>query len=117
MDRWYRRNAWIFSELVAAALLLAALQKLPYFYYVDIRIVVTLIALAMLLDSRTKKFTSWKAAFIALAVVYNPLLPLHLTRQIWQGLNIAGAAIFVGHFVHLTLLWRAPVNDAAATRP
>lgn len=33
----------------------------------------------------------------ATALLYNPILPIHLTRQIWSVLNLATAGLFISH--------------------
>jgi hypothetical protein len=46
---------------------------------------------------RTKTFSVWIRLFFA--AVFNPIVPLHLTRGAWSILNIAAGALFVGQFV------------------
>jgi hypothetical protein len=41
--------------------------------------------------------SGWLGNFVA--AVFNPIVPLHLTRGAWSILNIAAGALFVGHFV------------------
>ena len=43
----------------------------------------------------------------ATSILYNPFLPIYLTREIWSILNAVSAGLFVGH------LWalRQLVND------
>ena len=48
---------------------------------------------------RTKTFSVWIGLFLVIAAVFNPILPLHLTRGAWSILNIAAGALFVGQFV------------------
>ena len=71
-------------------------QKLPI-----LRAVVT--AAAVLLTAfayqRTQTFSVWIGVFLVVAAVFNPIVPLHLTRGAWSILNIAAGALFVGHFV------------------
>ena len=44
-------------------------------------------------------FQRWIGLFLVVAAVFNPIVPLHLTRGVWSILNIAAGALFVGHFV------------------
>ena len=71
-------------------------QKLPIF-----RVVVTVAAalLTAFAYQRTKTFSVWIGVFLVVAAVFNPIVPLHLTRGAWSILNIAAGALFVGHFV------------------
>src|SRR6516162_7036604 len=88
-------------HIVPAAMLFAALGYWPYGYYMLLRVVVT--AAAALLTAfayqRTKTFSVWIGLFLVIAAVFNPILPLHLTRGAWSILNMAAGALFVGHFV------------------
>src|SRR6516165_6076036 len=45
---------------------------------------------------RTKAFSVWIGLFLVIAAVFNPIVPLHLTRAAWSILNIAAGALFVG---------------------
>jgi hypothetical protein len=88
-------------HIVPAAMLFAALGHWPYSFYMLLRVVVT--AAAVLLTAfayqRTKTFSVWIGLFLVVAAVFNPIVPLHLTRGAWSILNIAAGALFVGHFV------------------
>ena len=44
------------------------------------------------------------------SILYNPFLPIFLTREIWSLLNVVSAALFVGHLCALRQL----VNDHLA---
>jgi hypothetical protein len=88
-------------HIVPATMLFAALGHWRYGYYMLLRVVVT--AAAALLTAfayqRTSTFSVWIGLFLVVAAVFNPIVPLHLTRGAWSILNIAAAALFVGHFV------------------
>lgn len=85
----------------SAAFLLLALLPLPYGYYTLLRIAICLVAawIAYVQWKHDDAFSGWVVAFGGLAILYNPLLPVHLTREIWNMLNVASAAIFLGHFL------------------
>jgi hypothetical protein len=48
---------------------------------------------------RTKTFSVWIGLFLVIAAVFNPIVPLHLTRGAWSIENTAAGALFVGQFV------------------
>ena len=81
-------------------MLVAALGQWPYGYYTLLRVVVCIAALllALAIFRRADEITLWCAAFIAVGIVFNPLLPLHLTRAIWGFVDFAIAILFVVHF-------------------
>jgi len=60
--------------------------------------VVCLAAIVIAADSHNKPNAgAWPLAFIALAIIFNPIIPLHLGRTVWLPVDIAAAMIFVGH--------------------
>jgi hypothetical protein len=61
-----------------------------------LRFVVCVAAALLALDiyRRADEITLWCAVFVALAIVFNPLVPLHLTRAVRGVLDLAGAAFF-----------------------
>ncbi len=81
--------------LFVACLLIAAVATLPYGYYVLLRWVVTATALYAAWSSFRAKRELWFYFLGLVAIVFNPLLPLHLTREIWQPLDVAAASLFV----------------------
>lgn len=86
---------------IPAALLLAAIMPLPYGYYIALRLVVCIAAawLAVLDYQRTATVTPWVIGLGVVAILFNPVVPVHLTREIWFFLNIATAALLGVHFL------------------
>jgi hypothetical protein len=82
-------------------MMLIAIGHWPYGYYMLLRVVVLAasLLLAGLIYQRTKQFTIWLGLFLIAALVFNPFVPLHLTRGVWSILNVAAAGLFVGHFI------------------
>jgi len=84
-----------------AVMLVTSLGAWPYGYYMLLRVVVCVAAAMLLVGDvyrRAGKITLWCAAFAATAMLFNPLVPVHLTRAIWAPINLAGAALFAVHF-------------------
>ena len=83
-----------------AALLLAAVFPWPYGYYVLLRLTVTLVSgwVAFQCWKQDKSISGWVAAFGAVALLYNPVLPIFLTKALWVPINIATAALFIWHY-------------------
>ena len=81
-------------------MLVLSLAHWPYGYYLLLRAVVmaSALLLAGLIHQQTKQFTIWLGVFLVVALLFNPFVPLHLTRGAWSILNVAAAAIFAGHF-------------------
>lgn len=90
---------------VPAALLLLATARLPYGYYTFTRIVVcaagALLAYTGWNEGRMQR--AFAIALVLMAVLFNPLIPIHLGREVWLFLDLAAAAIFGAHLVLVRL--------------
>jgi hypothetical protein len=79
--------------------LLGALGDLPYGYYQFMRFIVCGCAIAcafFALQSADKVGTA-VVAFGCVALLFNPVLPIHLKRDVWAVLDLATAAAFATH--------------------
>lgn len=85
--------------LAPAALLVVAILPWPYGYYTFLRICVCGASafLAYRQWSRRGRLDGWAGGLAIVAVLYNPLIPVHLTKGMWAVLNLAAAAALVGH--------------------
>lgn len=83
------------------ALVLLALFPLPYAYYVFLRIVMFLFCgfLAYKQWVEESAADKWVVVLGALALLYNPIFPIYLSREIWSVLNILTAAAITVHFL------------------
>lgn len=86
--------------LPAAMLVVAALGRWPYSYYMLLRVIVCITAAWLAIETyqRTRMATAWCVLFLVVAVIFNPLLRFHLTREIWSVFNIVAAALFAAHY-------------------
>lgn len=84
-----------------AMLLLVATFHLPYGYYTFTRIVACSAAcfLAILVIRERRSVNSWAALLIAMAILFNPLIPIHFSRATWFYLDIIAAVAFLAHLV------------------
>jgi uncharacterized membrane protein (DUF441 family) len=94
-EGYLQRRPHFVPALLAAAMLVVALAKLPYGYYTALRWVTCAVAVyvTFLGVAGEQIWAAWPFALIAL--LFNPVLPVHLTRGIWRPLDIAAAALFV----------------------
>lgn len=80
-------------SIIAAIALLLALAPWPYGYYQLLRVIV-------FAAGAYGAFTLWEhqrgpaIMLVICATIFNPFLPVHLNREIWSVLNLAGAALF-----------------------
>lgn len=78
----------------AAAMLLIALVPLPYGYYQLLRLVTTVAFgwAAYVAYDRKNETLPW--AFGVIALLFNPLIPVHLPRELWMVID-AAAGVFL----------------------
>ena len=85
--------------LVPALMLLIAVWPLPYGYYTFTRIltcgVAVLIAVAGVPERPVVRV--WSVPLLAIAVLFNPLVPIHLSRATWFIFDLWAAATFLFH--------------------
>lgn len=81
-----------------AIMLVIALAQLPYGYYTLLRFVVCgaclIIAWAHVKECG---FDVWVGAFCAAAVLFNPFIPIHLSRSLWTLIDLGLAALLLTH--------------------
>ena len=92
--------------LIPTALLILALLPWPYGYYKLLRLIVCLVSVWLAYGQwrLDNAISGWVVALGATAILYNPLFPIHLTREIWSVLNLITAGLFLGHLLALKRL-------------
>jgi hypothetical protein len=93
--------------LIAAAVLLGALGGWPYGYYTLLRWVTCAAAVFVAVAVYDWKRTAWVWVFGFVAVLFNPLVPVHLSREIWQPIDVVTAVLFTAAALALS---RPPSN-------
>ena len=88
--------AWI----VPAAALLLALLPLPYGFYTLLRLIVCGVAILLCYQEYLtfNSVTSWAVFFSVTALLFNPVFPIHLTREVWAPLDFVSAVALVAHW-------------------
>jgi len=81
--------------LLAAAFLLLATLDLPYGYYTFMRIVVCGISVYVAYQGYQwgQPWATW--VFGLVAVLFNPLIPIHLSREIWLPIDLMVAGLCI----------------------
>jgi hypothetical protein len=79
----------------AAAACVLALFDWPYGYYQLLRFGVCAVAIYGAVLAHQAGVQGWTWALGALAVVFNPLLPVYLDRSVWAVIDIAAAVVLV----------------------
>lgn len=87
--------------LLPIGMLFLAFLDLPYGYYMLLRFVVCgccgYIAYTEYLAK--EKATKWVIIFGGIALLFNPLIPIHLGRESWTIIDPIIAALLIVHFV------------------
>lgn len=93
------RGAYLALHLVPAALLVGAIAPWPYGYYTLLRFVVCIAAvwLAVLDYQRSRSVGLWVVTLGVAAITFNPLVPVHLSRDIWFFVDIGMAVLLGAH--------------------
>ncbi|HSW69787.1 MAG TPA: DUF6804 family protein [Gammaproteobacteria bacterium] len=87
--------------LIPAILSIIALAKLPYGYYQFLRIVICIAASYLIYReyNLNNVLNIWSAVFALLAILFNPIIPIHLPREVWGFFNVACAIAFIMHLI------------------
>jgi len=96
MERNFLENRpHLIPAVIAAIALLGALAPWPYGYYQLLRFVVCGVAIyiAYMAYNWKKIWAMWLFGFIAL--LFNPLIPIYLSREIWQVIDVICAVLFI----------------------
>ena len=80
---------------VAAVMLLGALGRWPYGYYTLLRIVTCGAAGYGAFVAYEWQRRMWVWIMVAVAVLFNPVVPVHLTREIWGVIDVGAAVLLV----------------------
>ncbi|UCF06570.1 MAG: hypothetical protein JSV33_05960 [bacterium] len=82
-------------KIIASIFLLIALGRLPYKYYIALRWIVLTVSAVSAFEAFSNDKAGWAWLFVAIAVFFNPIYPIYLTRSIWAPIDIAAAIIFL----------------------
>ena len=84
----------VIPAVVASVMLLIAVAPLPYGYYQFLRWIICGISIYIAYKSYDwgKKWAVW--IFAPVAILFNPLIPIHLSKEIWQTIDLFCALLF-----------------------
>lgn len=91
----------LIPTIVVAVMLLVALAPLSYGYYQFLRWAVCGVAVFIAVKSYTWKQTWATCLFGATAAMFNPILPIDLTRETWQPIDLVSAFLFISSILLL----------------
>ena len=90
-----QKQPHLIPALIGAIMLFGALGRWPYGYYQLLRFVVCGVGayVAYLAYNRQKIWAVWIFGFIA--ILFNPLIVIHLSRELWQTIDFICAVLFI----------------------
>lgn len=78
------------AATITCLMLLLALADMPYWYYTLLRVAICAYSISGILMSKPPVH---RMLYIGIALLYNPVSPVHLDRDIWAPINLATAAL------------------------
>jgi FtsH-binding integral membrane protein len=105
---------WVW--LIPAVLMAIATARLPYGYYTFLRIVTCGAGILFAFAAWNRGQTGQILAIVTvlLAILFNPILPVHLARTIWFKLNLLGAAVFT---IDAAFMWKKRHGSQGVSYP
>lgn len=80
---------------IASGVLLAlGLLQWSYGYYTLLRWLIFGSAVLVAVRFYNSKLTGWTLIFGVISFLFNPIIPVYLTRQIWAPIDLVGACLF-----------------------
>jgi hypothetical protein len=92
-----KKDCVIFIGVVVASivvLLWGMRSGNPYGYYIFLRIIVCMTAFMLWATFAGLERPKFVVLFLSLCILYNPIIPIHLNREIWTVINLGTIAAF-----------------------
>ena len=81
---------------LAALLLALAILHWPIGYYTVLRWSVCIISVVLTwTDVNAGRIGWWSIAMVAIAILFNPLAPVYMSKSVWRPIDIVAAILFV----------------------
>jgi len=94
--KYYKREE-MFNKLfwyIPAALLFLGIFSLPYDYYTLLRVIVFISALYIMSQNKNE----WLYVFLGIAILFNPVLPIYLSKGIWIPIDIIVGILYLFNY-------------------
>jgi hypothetical protein len=95
MDKELIKYKNIFSVVSIVLLLLAIPAIWPYGYYIFLRWVITAIAVFFIWITSKIQEQKWSGLMVVIAILFNPIIPIYLTKEIWVVIDLIVAGLFL----------------------
>ncbi len=102
-----------FLRIIAAIFLFVAIGSYPCSYYIILRIITCGVSVyGIWYAYRVRKFL-WLWVFSAIAVLFNPIIPIYLKKDVWIGIDLAVIIVFL---ISIPLLKAKVKGDSAKVK-
>jgi len=81
--------------ILSIFILFGAIAEWPYGYYILLRWITCITSIFVVFQAFEKNIDWAKVVFIVIAILFNPLAPIYLSRNIWVPLDIITAIFFI----------------------
>ncbi len=82
-------------SVISIVMLLLAIADLPYGYYTLLRVIITASAVFLVWIAYNLKKTFWVVLIGIVAILFNPLIPIHLDKETWVVIDLIVAVLFL----------------------
>ena len=92
-----KNSIYLFFLIPIILLFLAPLISFPYGFYTFLRIIISLTS-AIIIYQCYKNFNGineYSIIFTLTLILYNPLIPIYLSREMWLPINFATSGIYL----------------------
>ena len=96
MSNQKEKNNFIkYFIILSIFMLFGAIAEWPYGYYILLRWLTCITSILVILQAFERNIDWAKVVFIVIAILFNPLAPIYLSRSTWIPLDIVTAILFI----------------------
>ncbi len=95
-----KNSLYLFFLIPAALLIIAPIVSFPYGFYTFLRLVTSLTSgfIIYFTYKSSNGINEISFIFLIILILYNPVIPVHLSREIWMPINFVTSAIYIFSF-------------------
>lgn len=88
-------QTFVILKIIGAVLLFLALAKMPYGYYTFLRLSIMILSFVFAYEAFKNHRALWGWAFVGIAIIFNPIIPVYFQRSTWHVIDITAGIIFL----------------------
>ena len=96
-----KNSIGLFLLIPALLLILAPLISFPYGFYTFLRLIISITATVIIFQNfkTSEGINEISILFGLILILYNPIIPVHLSREIWMPINFITSGVYIyGYF-------------------